>query len=164
MELIDGYLVGMLTGANINILEGDFVTLASPGLYLYETGPRMERLLAARELESGYSAAHVYRGIVIAPGLRVLNDLVFGMLNGNSAEETWSFAHHRFPPLVLVLALCAMLGSGFAVNRLLRPVDLPRAAKLAWVGIAAFSGVVGLTSFYFGSYRNGLRLQVVARC
>lgn len=165
MELIDGYLVGVLTGAVINILEGDYVTLDSLGLYLYETGTGTDRLLASRKLESGYSATHVYRGTVIAPGLRVLNDLVLGLLNGGSEEEVLSFLHHRFPALVLVLAFCSMLVSGFVVNRLLKPVDLPRAAKLAWVGIAAFSGLIGLASFYLGSYRKGLQLQVgVARC
>ncbi len=160
MELIDGYMVGILTGAVINFMEGDYVTLDSPGLYLHEAGSGEERLLASRELRTGYSAAHVYRGIVIAPGLRVLNDLVFGLLNGGSDEETLSFLRHRFPPLVLVLVLCSMLGSGYVVKRLLKPVDLPRAAKFAWVGIAAFSGLIGLASFYFGSYRTSLRLQV----
>jgi hypothetical protein len=160
LELIDGYLVSILIGFNPNETEGNFLRFSTAAHLLYETSSNEYTLLNSRELSSGFSTAQIYEGFVLAPGFRILNDLMIAAVFDTSSAETWSFMRHRFPPLVLLLAFCSMGASGLIVYRLLRPVNLPLAAKSAWVAISAFSGLIGLASFWFGTYRNGLVLQV----
>lgn len=160
LELIDGYLVSILIGFNPNETEGNFLRFSTAAHLLYETDSKGYMLLNSRELSSGFSTAQIYEGFVLAPGFRLLNDLVIAAVFNTSSAETWSFLRHRFPPFVLLLAFCSMCASGLIVHRLLRPVNLPLAAKAAWVAISAFSGLIGLASFWFGTHRNGLALQV----
>ncbi len=161
MELIDGYLVSILMGFNPNETEGNFLRFSTAAQWLYQTRADGEyTLLNKRALGSGFSAAQIYEGFVLAPGFRILNDLAIAAVSNKSSAETWSFLRHRFPPLVLMLAFCSMIASGLVVHRLLRAVNLPPAAKAAWIAISAFSGWIGLASFWLGSYRGGLALQV----
>jgi hypothetical protein len=117
------------------------------------------RLLNSRALAPGIGDSMVYRGIVIAPGFELLHDFARGVLQWGGRDAALAFLHHRFPPLVLLLAGCSMLASGLTVQRLLRPLDLPRAAKFTWIVVATFSGLIGLVSFYFGTYRHSLITQ-----
>lgn len=161
-ELIDGYLVAQLTGVRPGTGEGDYAKFAEGGLFLHATGAHGNRPVSGRAVASGYGAADIYEGFVVAPGLKMLNFAVAGLTVGWNKEAALPLLYQRFPPVVLVLALCSMLLSGAVVGRLLRPIALPRAAKVAWVAIAAFAGLLGLASFYYGTYRGALSLQVKA--
>jgi hypothetical protein len=162
MELIDGYLVAQLTGVNPDTAEGDFAAFGKGGLFLHATGVQGNTLLGGGALASGFNASDIYEGFVIAPGFRLLNTLVKQLTRDWNTEEAFPLLYHRFPPLVLVLALCSMLVSGVVVGRLLRPIALPRAAKVTWVALCTFSGLLGLASFYLGTWRGGLSMQVKA--
>jgi hypothetical protein len=160
MELIDGYLVGILVGANINELEGKFVSYERTGLFLYRSGGTGgDMLVNSRMLPSGYTPSQIYEGFVLAPGFRLLSDLVFGVIANNTAEEALPLRYHRFPLPVILLALLSMLGSALTVARLLRPLNVANSARITWVLVSGFAGLIGLACFYFGSYRASLMLQ-----
>lgn len=160
VELIDGYLVGVLVGANINGAEVNFSSYVNTGLFLYRTGGQGgDMLINSRALPSGFATSQIYEGFVLAPGIRLLSDIILSVIANDPPEQTWSFLHHRFPIPVLVLAVISMLTSGLIVMRLLRPLNICTRARMTWVSIAAFSGVVGLACFYFGIYRGSLMMQ-----
>jgi hypothetical protein len=160
MELIDGYLVGVLVGANIEEMESRFTTYDRTGLFLYRTGADGDNvLLNSRALPSGFAASQIYEGFVLAPAFRLVYELVAESVIDIPSEAPQPFWRHHFPVPVLVLGLLSTLASGLSVTMLLRPLNLPAKAKITWVVVAAFSGVIGLACFYFGIYRGSLMMQ-----
>ncbi|MDT8399699.1 MAG: hypothetical protein RQ899_13910 [Pseudomonadales bacterium] len=164
LELIDGYLVIDQFNTSPTTIGADFDLYGRAELRLYYLAPGQEtELISSMPLENTLEGVFVYNGLVLAPGMRLLSDLFFGvMLNKQSLARTLPMPFATIPTAVLGLTVLVSLLSTAIVFILIRKTAMPKNIQACWLVMTLFTGMTALVSLLVGYYwRKQDQLQVV---
>lgn len=155
MELVDGYLIAVVDNVPAFGSRPEFRKFEDTTIALYRTHSTSENeLIHQRNLPTSYGTGFAYGNLVLAPGVRLFIDAWDGFFLRKSAALSWPLMYHRFPPLVLVLALLCCCGSALVTSLLLRRVGWPMRTKMTWILLNGCTGIVGIVSLYWGLLRR----------
>jgi hypothetical protein len=153
LPLVDGYLVSALLDLTSYNIAQDFALIGRAHLQLFRLRQdHHPELLSDTPLPTFLGDVFRYRELVLAPGMRLFTDLMWGLRNHKSAEMMLPLLYVQFPLRVWLATAFVMLSSAGITAALLRRSALPLRIRLFWIVANGITGYAGLLSFFFGYY------------
>jgi hypothetical protein len=153
LPLIDGYLVSALLHMTPTTVAPDFAQVGKTHLQLVRLRQQHSpELISDIKLNPSLSDWFVYKEFVLAPGIRLFTDLVWGLRMHKEPERTLPLLYVEFPTKVWLLTGIFSALSSATAAWLLRRVLAPTKVKIFWIVLCAINGVAALLSFVFGYY------------
>lgn len=154
--LIDGYLVSALTNLPPTTIGADFALYGKSRLHVYRThGDSGGESVASVPLDSGISSFFIYNTFVLSPGMRLMTDLMWGLILRKDVERTLPVPFVPFPARILWMAGLPCVLSGSLAAWLLRSSTFPAGTKVTWIALCAVLGPTGLLVFLLSVHWRG---------
>lgn len=161
LPLVDGYLVSVFSDHMPFDMATDLALINNARLELYWLrGGAEPELISRMALPSSLEGWFIYKELVLAPGMRLLTDLAWGLHDHRGPRYTLPLLYVDFERNILLITALVCLFSAGLTATLLRRSRVPLGIRLFWIVGNGITGFAGLLSFFFGYYWRRDQLMI----